>query len=127
MKLILEKINIAPRNFMRNCGYTEIANPHKEGEISYARSLEDGRFYPRFHIYINQPTSNQTEINIHLDMKRPSYEGSSAHSGEYEGELVGNESLRIKEISKKFVSSQPANKRLEFDEGKSFWQKLFGK
>ncbi|MDD5547807.1 MAG: hypothetical protein PHN74_02865 [Candidatus Pacebacteria bacterium] len=127
MKLILEKINTIPRNLMRDCGYVEIKNPHKDDEISYVRSFDSGRFYPRFHIYLNLLSADRLEVNIHLDMKKPSYEGSSAHSGEYEGELVENESLRIKNIAKNFVSNQPINQKLGYAKEKSFWQKIFGK
>ncbi|MBU4348350.1 hypothetical protein KJ671_02535 [Patescibacteria group bacterium] len=120
-------INTSYKNFMRICGYIEIFNPHKNNDVSYARSFDSGHFYPRFHIYIQDLPTQETEINLHLDMKKASYEGVSAHSGEYDGELVSREAKRIKNISDKFslektVQHQP----LGFKKKTSFWRKIFG-
>jgi hypothetical protein len=128
MKIAIQELNIALKNFLRQCGYVEISNPHKNNETSYARSLDPGRFYPRFHIYIDPVRSSPPKgsfgprlragaasngiekqtpdiiLNLHLDAKKPSYEGTSAHSGEYNGAVVENESQRIKKISEKFIS-----------------------
>jgi len=54
--------------------------------------------YPRFHLFIKQTRDNNLFFNLHLDQKKPSYEGSSAHSGEYEGKLVEEEKERITKI-----------------------------
>lgn len=62
-------------------------------EFSFVRPLK-GNNYPRFHLYIKQKKDN-IFFNLHLDQKKPSYNGSSAHSGEYEGELVEKEKERI--------------------------------
>lgn len=110
---------------MRVCGYARIENPHKNNEISYARSLDRGRFYPRFHVYLKQLPDNKTEINLHLDMKKPSYEGVAAHSGEYEGELVKNEILRIQKNSRNFISQESPAQSLRLPGKKSFWRKIF--
>jgi len=61
--------NISPQYFLKKCGYIEIRNPHKNQEVSYARSLDTGRFYPRFHIYL---TTEQSKIimSLHLDAKK---------------------------------------------------------
>ena len=99
-------------NLMRQAGY------HPEGQ-SFAKCL-GASDYPRFHIYLSVSpafgeVSRETlrqgsgqaprtgsgqaiEINLHLDQKKPSYEGAAAHSGEYEGELVEKEAERIKQI-----------------------------
>ena len=37
-------------------------------------------------------------FNLHLDQKKPTYEGHVAHSGEYDGELVEEEAERIRRI-----------------------------
>ena len=55
-----------------------------------------GRYYPRFHIYLKVESDN-LQFSIHLDHKRPSYKGSNAHSGEYEGDLVEKEVERIRQ------------------------------
>ena len=123
---------------MRVCGYKEIYNPHKQNEVSYARSLEASRFYPRFHIYIEKIVNDGIEISLHLDMKKPSYAGTSAHSGEYDGDLVDREAQRLKNISDKFISEntlqyQPlgfsakggsaSGRKKEEESG--FWKKVF--
>ncbi|MCH7552279.1 hypothetical protein IIB49_02720, partial [Patescibacteria group bacterium] len=53
--------------------------------------------YPRFHIYAKEQ-EDTASLNIHLDQKQPSYEGSSAHSGEYEGSLIEQEVERIQSL-----------------------------
>lgn len=83
------------RFIMRRSGYGE--NPSvKNGrlEMSYVRRLSPNQ-YPRFHVYIEkQPDGLQ--INLHLDQKKASYEGFTAHNGEYDGELVEGEMARLK-------------------------------
>lgn len=87
-------------NLMRQAGY----HPHetereKDGESSFARRLSSAD-YPRFHAYVSRGTSEQeVVINLHLDQKKPIYKGVSAHSGEYDGELVEKEAERIKRIA----------------------------
>lgn len=130
MKISVQKLNVPPQNFLRQCGYLEISNPHKNNEISYARSLDPGRFYPRFHIYItdaklsNANDAKTVQINLHLDMKKPSYEGVTAHSGEYHGELVEKESARIQTLAGKSLSQSTQLSPIGFKFKKSFWQKL---
>ena len=124
MQFIIAKLNISPKNFIRQCGYIEIQNPHKNNEVSYARSLDPGRFYPRFHAYFKGDLK-QITINLHLDAKKPSYEGSTAHSGEYDGPLIEQEASRIKSISEKFSLDQNLNIPLGFKKEKPWWKKLF--
>ena len=120
MKIAIQKLNVSPKNFLRQCGYLEIQNPHKNNEVSYARSLNPGRFYPRFHVY-PETAEKGFSLNLHLDMKKPSYEGSAAHGGEYDGATVENESERIKKISEKFIY-QSAALPIGFKTEKSWWQ-----
>ena len=125
MRVPLPKLNISAPYFLKQCGYVEIHNRHKDNETSYARSLHVGRFYPRFHIYIDNAGS-EIFLNLHLDAKEPSYAGTSAHGGEYEGEIIKNEALRIKRIAGEFSgASTDASKELGFKK-QSWWQKLFG-
>mgnify|MGYP001559137558 FL=1 len=126
MRFVIPKLAITPQYFLRKCGYIEIRNPHKDFEISYARSLDPGRFYPRLHIYI-EPDNNGIGISIHLDAKKPSYEGSSAHSGEYDSPLVKEESLRIQNLAKDFRQRHDMPvKTMGFSAEKSWWRKIFG-
>lgn len=67
-------------------------------EYNLVRKLT-GQNYPRFHIYLTQ-SGWDFAFSLHLDQKKPSYEGSHAHSGEYFGPVVEAESTRIREILK---------------------------
>ena len=78
----------------RQLGYRFLGTTENK-EYSFVRSVLSGD-YPRFHIYIKQDNS-EIIFNLHLDQKKPSYKGSSAHGGEYEGELVEQEAQRIKQ------------------------------
>ena len=95
MKIIIDRPADTPRNLIRRCGYAEFTDPRTR-ETSYVRRLEAGNFYPRFHVYVEE-AAEQMIINLHLDQKKPSYEGFSAHSGEYDGEVVEREGERIRE------------------------------
>jgi len=81
---------------MRHCGYHF---ERQDGEeLVFCRILGSGKSgYPRFHIYLKiNNVSHETQINLHLDQKKPVYQGVSAHSAEYEGQLVEQEAERIK-------------------------------
>ena len=80
-------------DFLQKAGYAYVQD-YNATQQSFSRRLSGGR-YPRFHIYINE-IDNQQEIDLHLDQKAPSYAGSSAHSGEYDGPAVESEIERIK-------------------------------
>lgn len=95
MKIIIENFQDNPRNAVRRCGYAEI-HDHFSNKTSYVRRLSSN-FYPRFHAYI-ETDGERLVIDLHLDQKKPSYEGSSAHSGEYSGEAVEREAERIKSL-----------------------------
>lgn len=66
-----------------------------DSEYSLVRPLA-GRNYPRFHVYVRKDAGGVFYFNLHLDQKQASYHGSSAHSGEYDGDLIEQESERIK-------------------------------
>lgn len=67
-------------------------------ELVFIRPLERSG-YPRFHIYLMVDSeNNELILNLHLDQKRPIYKGTTAHSGEYEGNVVEQEAERIKQI-----------------------------
>lgn len=82
-------------SLMRQIGY---AQNRYGNEPNFVRPLSSSG-YPRFHIYPKQ-TSEAIELNLHLDAKKPSYEGSSAHNGEYDGAVVEDEGRRIIESLK---------------------------
>ena len=84
----------APALFLlRAAGYAPFTDP-KSGEESFVRRLA-GEFYPRFHLYVKE-AGGVTTFDLHLDQKKPSYEGSRMHAGEYDGPLIEAEMTRIK-------------------------------
>ncbi len=82
---------------MRRAGYSFVGRDQRTGEEGYQRRLgaED---YPKFHAFIKQD-EQYVFVNLHLDQKKPSYPGSSAHSGEYsESEVLEKEAEIIKKV-----------------------------
>lgn len=122
MRLTIPKLSISTEHFLKTCSYIQISNPHKNNEVSYARSINSGNFYPRFHIYIEK----ENQLNLHLDAKKPSYEGSSAHSGEYDSLVVQQEMERIKEKAEKFLSSPIKPNQLGFKKSFTLKKTLLG-
>jgi len=97
MKFTVKKPNETVINLARKIGYRPMG-VSEDNEYNLVRPLTN-RNYPRFHIYLKK--DNQSGIfyfNLHLDQKQPSYQGSAAHSGEYQGELIEKEAERIKRI-----------------------------
>jgi|TARA_B100001971_G_C18141586_1_gene510667 hypothetical protein len=93
MKITIENPNTHSRNLLRRAGYA--IHQNREGEVSYVRRIQ-GFDYPRFHIYVNKEEPGKLiEITLHLDEKKPSYEGNTAHSGQYDGSIVEEEYKRI--------------------------------
>ena len=96
MKFLIPSSIQKPKNInliLRQSGY------HPEvkrisGELSFVRSAT-GRPFPRFHVYVDEVVEGWM-VNLHLDQKQPTYEGSSAHNGEYEGPIIEEEARRIK-------------------------------
>ena len=76
---------------MRKCGYGETSN--KDGVTSYVRIFGSGG-YPRFHCYIDTMEYSY-QINLHIDQKKPTYGEGTAHSGEYESQVVEREAARM--------------------------------
>ncbi len=91
-----------PRNIMRRIGYGEYRS--REGEVSYMKRLR-GDLYPRFHAYVEEKKGG-LQINLHLDQKQPSYGGSHAHAGEYEGSTVEREMERLFGLIQNLPSAQ---------------------
>jgi len=83
-------------NVLRQAGYRVDHHDISTKQDSFIRRLRSAP-YPRFHIY-GEKRDNMLILNIHLDQKKPSYEGSHAHSGEYDGELVEGEVKRIRSL-----------------------------
>ncbi|MFA6587656.1 MAG: hypothetical protein WCT08_01165 [Patescibacteria group bacterium] len=80
-----------PTVFFSRLGY------HHEPNGSFAKRVS-GMPFPRYHLYFEVGT-DMVRVNLHLDAKKPSYQGTSAHAGEYDGEVVEMELTRIKQYA----------------------------
>ncbi|MDO8474366.1 MAG: hypothetical protein Q7S62_02380 [bacterium] len=97
IEITLSRDNIL--SIMRHCGYAPEGADESTGEQKWTRPLM-GRRYPRFHIYSRiSPDNTRATLELHLDQKQPSYQGSRAHSGEYDGPVVEREAKRIQQIT----------------------------
>ncbi|OGZ65780.1 MAG: hypothetical protein A2822_01195 [Candidatus Staskawiczbacteria bacterium RIFCSPHIGHO2_01_FULL_41_41] len=97
MQFEIKNIQKSTSDLMRTIGY-QPAYFQKPGEVSIVRQLT-GNDYPRFHLYIKQ-SGPDFNFSLHLDQKKPSYEGQTGHNGDYDGEVVEGEAERIKSLLK---------------------------
>jgi hypothetical protein len=88
--------------FLRTLGWAQIYD-RRGDKYSYVKRLTRD-FYPRLHLYVKEYPDNYV-FDLHLDQKKASYEGHSAHSGEYEGEIVSNALETIKRALKAKISN----------------------
>jgi hypothetical protein len=95
MEFIIKNLKVSVSELSRKIGYI-IIDTNEMKEFNLVRRLQFDN-YPRFHIYAKH-AGDRLIINLHLDQKKPSYKGTHAHSGEYEGPVVEEEADRIKEI-----------------------------
>ncbi len=103
MEFIIKNLDKSVNDLMRTIGYKP-AYFQKEGEVSIVRQLTRND-YPRFHLYIKESKSYNLEpksysFSLHLDQKKPSYEGSKGHGGDYDGDVIDGEAERIKILLK---------------------------
>lgn len=107
MKFVLKNIQDNPTTLARKIGYQPLGvSPNNDFEM--VREMGGSGHYPRFHVFLKETNSPDSKsyggkefiLNLHLDQKKPSYSGSHAHSGEYDGDAVKEEAERIKEILK---------------------------
>lgn len=80
--------------FIRRCGYGEYYDKRLK-KVSYMKRVRMSDMFPRYHVYIEEE-ADTVVLDLHLDQKRPSYEGSAMHAGEYEGTVVEKEAERIR-------------------------------
>jgi len=101
MKLSVSKKRLGenPASWLRRAGYVYL--PGRDGQPdNFARRLTRD-FYPRFHVYFNEENRAGQEtvtFNLHLDQKRPGYEGQNRHNAEYDGEVTEREMERLKAL-----------------------------
>lgn len=79
---------------MRKIGYYFQGEDEEKSELNFT---SPARGYPRFHLFL-KVKGNNLVFNLHLDQKKPSYKGFTAHSGEYKGEVIETETKRIRKI-----------------------------
>ena len=122
MKILIENIHQANiRNLLKRAGYHEFYD-RNTGKTSFSRRLTRDH-YPRFHIY-SEERSGQYFLNLHLDQKKVSYKGHTAHSGEYDGDLIAKEGERLRS----FINQQQVKTEIKkaIPVKKSFLSKLLG-
>ena len=114
------------RDLMRRVGYGEIRG--RGAQMSYARRFSH-EHYPRFHAYVEDRDGGM-QINLHIDQKKASYQGSTAHSGEYDGPLVEQEMQRIvamiQSLQKPPTQAPASSPSSQPKKGKGFWGGLLG-
>jgi len=118
-----QKFNKTTEFLIRRCGYGLVRDPRAQ-EVSYSRRLSGG-IYPRFHLYIN--SENPLILNLHLDQKQASYEGQTAHSGDYDSDLVKQEAQRIYNLILQQVNEVGEVNKVDEDEKQGFFSRLFGR
>ncbi len=110
------------RNILRRLGYGEQRT--RQGQISYVKRVSGGAF-PRYHVYAEDKDGG-LQVNLHVDQKAASYEGTSAHGGEYDGPLVEREMERIAQGINSINSASKPTALKPKEESKGFWGKLIG-
>ena len=140
MKLILNKnqLGMTPEQWLRRAGYAYIRDRERDVE-SFVRRLGNYH-YPRLHMYVSENNS-QVVLNLHLDQKQASYQGSHMHNAEYDGEVVETEIARLKGLVEECLKVKINNEAEDVDllntikqgeyevsrkkEKKSWWRKIF--
>ncbi|EKE10835.1 MAG: hypothetical protein ACD_15C00194G0006 [uncultured bacterium] len=96
MKLkVLKPLPDDIRTIIKHSGYAS-HKPRDAKEESFVLRLGPD-FYPRFHLYVHDE-KDHLYLNLHIDQKQTSYEGTHMHGGEYEGPLVKKELIRLKDF-----------------------------
>ena len=98
MKFTIPSFAIHPTEFLRSCGYA--FEKESGDELAFVKRLS-GYDYPKFHIYarlMSAGSAKELSVNIHIDQKKPSYGGTHAHNGDYDGPLIEAEIARIRAL-----------------------------
>lgn len=125
MKFVFQNVKYDALFLLRRAGYGFERKDHQTGELSFGKRLSVNQ-YPKFHVYARKENGNLV-VNLHLDQKRPSYEGYTAHGGEYDGEVLEEEARRIKILIEKAVKETGENEVLmaKLEVKRPFFQKIF--
>jgi hypothetical protein len=97
MKFAIEKPQVNINVLFRRAGYH--FDKRDGNEMAFARSLT-GQKFPRFHAFCRMD-GGKILVNIHIDHKAASYEGTSMHSGEYDqdSQLLQQEAEKLKNVA----------------------------
>ncbi|MFA5420964.1 MAG: hypothetical protein WC280_03000 [Patescibacteria group bacterium] len=94
MKFLVKSTNPERlKSVIRRFSYAYIFDK-RSGKESFAKRLGGG-YYPRFHLYLEE-RGDDTIFSLHLDQKKASYQGQTMHSAEYDGELVEEEIVNMR-------------------------------
>jgi len=107
---------------LRRVGYAK-QQDFKIEKISYFRRLGSQHF-PKFHVYVE--SESPLTLDLHLDPKPHAYAGQRAHGGEYTGDVVRAESLRIWNAINGLQAPPAPKAEAPEPEKKGFWGSLFG-
>lgn len=125
MRIAFPTLPVTPREFLRKASYADHRDHHATQESWVKRLGPD--FYPRYHAYVEEGESGFI-VNLHLDQKKPSYEGTAAHGGEYDGAAVEREATRLKGVASAMIDVGAGLSRPDQEEKKKkgFFGNLFG-
>lgn len=99
MKFTVKKLNRENTpEIMRESRYRYLGQSGEQ--MSFVRALGQNH-YPRFHVYLKAGKPKEIHLTLHLDQKGMSYKGSTAHSGDYDGNLLTEEAERLKRAFEK--------------------------
>lgn len=96
----------SPNEVLRKAGYSYSVDPVTQHSSYMLRLGPD--LYPRFHVYVEHK-DGETILSLHLDQKKPSYSGSHAHGGEYDGPIIEKEMKRIDDWVRYFFLASSAS------------------
>ncbi len=96
MRIAFPVLPVTPREFLHKAGYGDHRDPARESWIKRHGPEQ----YPRYHVYIEERADGFV-VDLHLDQKKPSYAGTAAHAGEYDGTAVTREALRLQEVAER--------------------------
>ena len=120
MKFPVQKTGENILGIARKVGYIQ-QRRNDPSEIVFVRPIQ--RDFPRFHLYVKE-MAGEFLFNLHLDQKKPSYGEETAHSGEYDGEVVESEAQRIMGVLAKVVA-EPAHQQSVKEDKQSKLTTLF--
>lgn len=120
MKITIQNPPDNGATLMKRAGYSMYTD-RNTGLTSFSNRLGPD-FFPKFHAYIEEAPGVLT-INLHLDQKKPSYEGTPMHGGEYSGTMVEEEAKRVEA----FIASYQKPEDLAPKTKPGFFAKLFGR